>query len=293
MKRNNRNLLLITGEGQELVIGKPSNEDLSAGLVLQAFSKRNDSFEDDDGEENDSYLKKTFIHHYVLIKDFNKFMYNQTKHKERKHFCLYCLQCFSSERILMNHKENCIQVNGEQAIEMPNKDNILKFTNHHKQLPVPFVIYADFEAITKKVQGCRQNNNKSYTEAYQTHEDCGYGYKVVCCYDDKYTKPTQVYRGKNAIYKFMESMLDEVKDCKKGMKKSFNKPLRMTEKNEKEFEEAKKCYICEKKYTDKDKRVRDHCHITGKYRGSAHQDCNLKLKIEPDKIKILVIFHNL
>ena len=41
------NLLLITGEGQELVIGKPSNEDLSAGLVLQTFSKRNDSFEDD------------------------------------------------------------------------------------------------------------------------------------------------------------------------------------------------------------------------------------------------------
>ena len=226
MKRNNRNLLLITGEGQELVIGKPSNEDLSAGLVLQAFSKRNDSFEDDDGEENDSYLKKTFIHHYVLIKDFNKFMYNQTKHKERKHFCLYCLQCFSSERILMNHKENCIQVNGEQAIEMPNKDNnILKFTTHHKQLPVPFVIYADLEAITKKVQGCRQNNNKSYTEAYQTHEDCGYGYKVVCCYDDKYTKPTQVYRGKNAVYKFMESMLDEVKDCKKSNEKKFQQTI--------------------------------------------------------------------
>ena len=51
--------------------------------------------------------------------------------------------------------------------------------------------------------------------------------------------------------------------------------------------------ICEKKYTDKDIRVRDHCHITGIYRGSAHQECNLKLKIEPDNIKILVIFHNL
>ena len=33
--------------------------------------------------------------HYVLIKDFNKFMYNQTNYKERKHFCMYCLQCFS------------------------------------------------------------------------------------------------------------------------------------------------------------------------------------------------------
>ena len=38
--------------------------------------------------------------HYVLIKDFNAFMYNQSKHKERKHFCMYCLQCFSSERVL-------------------------------------------------------------------------------------------------------------------------------------------------------------------------------------------------
>ena len=80
--------------------------------------------------------------HYVLIKDFNKFMYNQTKHKERKHFCMHCLQCFSSERVLTDHKENCIQVNGTQAIKMPTKDdNILKFNNFHKQLPVPFVIY--------------------------------------------------------------------------------------------------------------------------------------------------------
>ena len=97
--------------------------------------------------------------HYVLIKDFNKFMYNQTKHKERKHFCMYCLQCFSSERVLNNHKENCIQVNGQQAIKMPDKDNnILKFNNFHKQQPVPFVIYADFGAITEKIQGCQQNN---------------------------------------------------------------------------------------------------------------------------------------
>ena len=46
--------------------------------------------------------------HYVLIKDFNKFMYNQTKHKERKHFCMHCIQSFSSERVLNNHKDNCV-----------------------------------------------------------------------------------------------------------------------------------------------------------------------------------------
>ena len=89
--------------------------------------------------------------HYVLIKDYNAFMYNQSKHKERKHFCMYCLQCFSSERILANHVNNCLTINGAQAINMPKQgENILKFNNFHKQLPVPFVIYADFEAITKK-----------------------------------------------------------------------------------------------------------------------------------------------
>ena len=96
--------------------------------------------------------------HYVLIKDFNRFMRQQTKHNEKKHFCMPCLQCFSSERILDNHKDNCIIINGEQAVKMPNKDNnILKFNNFHKQQPVPFVIYADFEAITEKNIGLSTN----------------------------------------------------------------------------------------------------------------------------------------
>ena len=232
--------------------------------------------------------------HYVLIKDFNKFMYNQTKHESRKHFCMYCLQCFSSERVLNNHKDNCIQVNGTQAIKMPTKDNnILKFNNFRKQQPVPFVIYADFEAITEKIQGCQPNNDKSYTEAYQKHIDCGSAYKVVCCYDKKYSKDICIYRGENAVYKFMEKMLEEVEYCKNVVKNEFNKPLKMTDDDELCFKLEEKCHICNKKYTDKDIRVRDHCHITGKYRGSAHQECNLKLRIEPDKIKLPVILHNL
>ena len=88
-------------------------------------------------------------------------------------------------------------------------------------------------------------------------------------------------------------MLDEVKYCKKVMKKEFNKPLKMTKKDEDKFKKAEECYICNKKYTNKDIRVRDHCHITGKYRGSAHQECNLELRVNPEQLKIPVIFHNL
>ena len=236
--------------------------------------------------------------HYVLIKDFNKLMYNQTKHKERKHFCMYCLQCFSSERVLNKHVENCIQLNGTQAVEMPTKNNsILKFDNHHKQQPVPFVIYADFEALLQKVEKGKAkgeaDSNESYTEKFQRHVDCGSAYKVVCCYDDKYTKDICIYRGENAVYKFLERMLEEVEYCKDIVKKEFNKPLVMTEDDELSFKLEDKCHICGEKYTKKNVRVRDHCHITGKYRGSAHSECNLKLRIDPDRLKIPVIFHNL
>ena len=179
-------------------------------------------------------------------------------------------------------------------------DNILKFNNFHKQLPVPFVIYPDFEAITKKVQGCKQSekvekdkDKRSYTEAYQTRKDCGYGYKVVCCYDDKYSKPIQTYQGENAIYKFMEKMLKEVEHCKAVVKKRFNKPLVMTEDDEQRFRTTDGCHICGEKYTDKDVCIRDHCHINEKFKGSAHQECNLKLRIKPEDIKITAIFHNL
>ena len=92
----------------------------------------------------------------------------------------------------------------------------------------------------------------------------------------------------------MEKMLEEVEYCKGIVKKMFNKPLKMTENDELCFKLMDKCHICSKKYTDKDVRVRDHCHIRGKFRSSAHQECNLKLlKIKPEDIKMPVIFHNL
>ena len=236
--------------------------------------------------------------HYVLIKDFNAFMYNQSKHKERKHFCMYCLQCFSSERVLGNHVNNCLTINGNQAINMPKKDeNILRFNNFHKQLPVPFVIYADFEAITKEAQGCKQSkemknekNKRSYTEDYQTHEDCGSANKVICCYDDKYSKPIHTYRGENAVYKFMEKMLQEVEYCKAVIKKRFNKALVMTEDDEQCFKNMDGCHICGEKYTDKDN-VLETIVTSLENSGARLTKSVTKLRIKPDDFKIPVIFH--
>ena len=231
-----------------------------------------------------------YKNHYVLINNFNRFMYNYTKHKDKKHFCMYCLQCFSSADILKKHKKNCIIVNGKQSINMANEGEKVQFKNYHKKLEVPFVIYVDFEAIVEKIHGVKNNPDNSCTDVYQKHKDCSYVYKVVCCYDDQYSKPIELYRGPNAVYKFIEKMLEEEKWCKETLKKHFNKQLEITATEEKNFKNSDSCHICDIKYKSCDVRVRDHCHITGKYRGSAHQKCNINYKLTE---KIPVIFHNL
>ena len=56
--------------------------------------------------------------HYVYIKDFNKFMFNKKKHKNKKHLRRYCLQCFSSKKVLVEHKETCLKINAEQTVKL-------------------------------------------------------------------------------------------------------------------------------------------------------------------------------
>ena len=74
------------------------------------------------------------------------------------------------------------------------------------------------------------------------------------------------------------------------MKKHFNKVLAMTKENNKCFENSNKRQICDNEYFDGDVKVRDHCHVTKKYRGSAHRDCNINVRLSH---KIPVVFHNL
>ena len=88
----------------------------------------------------------------------------------------------------------------------------------------------------------------------------------------------------------MDKMLEEIEWCKKMKHKHFNKNMILTKDDELNLKDADKCHICDKKYFEKDIRARDHCHVTGKCRGSAHQDCNINYRLTD---KIPVIFHNL
>ena len=105
--------------------------------------------------------------HYVCIKDFDKFMFNKTKHKNKKHFWRYRLQCFSSKRVLVEHKETCLKINGKQTVKL--RSGAIKFKNQFKQLAVLFKISADFEYNVKGGKDSYETNNTSYTKKYQDH----------------------------------------------------------------------------------------------------------------------------
>ena len=64
----------------------------------------------------------------------------------------------------------------------------------------------------------------------------------------------------------------------------------MSEKEKHLFQQCSNCWICEKLIDNDDEKVRDHCHITGKFRGAAHWSCNINLQLTK---KVPVIFHNL
>ena len=83
--------------------------------------------------------------YYVHIKDFNRFMCNKIKNRNRKYFCEWCLQCFSREKVLIEHKENCLMIHGKQNVKL--KSGSISFKNYLKQLPAPFKVYADFKCI--------------------------------------------------------------------------------------------------------------------------------------------------
>ena len=74
--------------------------------------------------------------HFVFIKDFSRLMFSSTKHKDKKHHCMSCLQSFTTEEVLSDHKKQCLLINGCQTVNYESE--IIKFTNHNKQIPILF-----------------------------------------------------------------------------------------------------------------------------------------------------------
>ena len=234
------------------------------------------------------------VKHYCLVKNPSRLLSRQVSaHKEGTHFCFRCLNPFWSHKSLEKHWEYC--KNHEAVkINMPEKGTILKFKHHERSEKLPFIIYADMEALIKEMQNCDPNPLNSYTKKYQKHEPISFSYYIKSFDDNVYKSKLRMYTGEDAMEKFVDWIEDDVKDIANipDVEMIFG-PNEL-----KQFNEATKCWICKGEFDDtpdakgyrKGEKVRDHCHYTGRFRGAAHNFCNLKYK-KPKFIP--VVFHNL
>ena len=234
---------------------------------------------------------KSETNHYVWIKNFNRLCHNVNKHGGKKYFCKHCMHPFTSEFILLKHMKDCMELNGCQAIGMPAEGEVTKFKSFRETGKIPFVIYADLESLLHKLTVTQKLEvDQEQTEKLQKHVACSYGYKVVCCYNDSLSKPYKMYRGTDSVHKFFTDIFEEEKEILEKLKSFQNTPLNLSYKEKMHHKNATKCYVCDCSFTDKNRKVRDHCHVLGNYRGAACNTCNLSMKMTKT---IPVIFHNL
>ena len=222
--------------------------------------------------------------HYCLIKDLSKFLRSSlTKHSDAVEICRSCLNHFPKGK-LKNHEEYCFQ-NETIKIEMPKEGSSISFMHHNRSIKVPFVVYADFEAFTKEIKP--QNDRVAFTQKYQHHQPSGFCYKIV----GQNIKRCVLFRAKeneDVSRKFVEMLEEDIKKIFQQF--NFSKKMVISPQEQKDFLNAEFCWICQKKFKKDEKKVRDHDHFTGKFRGAAHNKCNLQFK-KPQFTP--VIFHNL
>ena len=234
-------------------------------------------------------IEEEGVNHYCLVNNVSRLLSSQvSNHKKKHHFCLRCLNSFWTHKSLNKHLEYC--GNHEAVkINMPEKGKMLKFKNYHRGEKVPFV-FADFESCIKSIDTCDPNPENSYTKQYQKHEPISF-YYYIKCFDSKVSLliKERSYTGKNAdrvFLKYLEKDIKMIANIKK-------KEIIFGEREKEQYNEETRCWICKGEFDDKDKnkeKVKDHCHYTGRYRGAAHNECNLKYR-NPNFTP--VIFHNL
>ena len=227
--------------------------------------------------------------HYCLVKNTSALLASQiNKHKGTSHICLNCMNGFKSLDSLNKHKEYCYN-NECVKIVMPPPGANLKFKNFRYSEKAPFAIYADFESLIKPMDNCDPDPNKSYTKKYQKHEPISFYYYIKSFNESVYESRVRGYtktkpEDPDVINVFIKWLQEDVKDI------ANIKPKEMvfTKEDEKQFNKAFSCWICGEELGND--RVRDHYHYTGRYRGAAHNNCNLNYS-KPKSVS--VFFHNL
>ena len=229
--------------------------------------------------------------HYSLIKHFSRLFRSQitSRTNGQIYICKKCFTHHSKEELFQKHIQYC-STNEAVAVKMPPRNTMLHFKNYYKQLPIPSVVYADFECFTKPMNTCCPNPEDSYSYNYQKHEPSGFCFYIKGIVPGITFVPIS-YTKTNSSDNVPEIFVSKLAKITHKLYNDFYrrpKPLKLTKQEQISFDQAKTCHICSKELL-KDK-VRDHCHFTGQYRGAAHNSCNLQCR----KPMILpVVFHNL
>ena len=189
--------------------------------------------------------------HYSLIKNFSRLVRSQiTKDTTRKlHFCKKCLYHYTKEDLLEKHLSYCGK-NETAAVKMPTKNTILKFQNHHKKLPIPFTIYADFECFTIPVNSCQPNPDKSFTQSYQKHEPSGYCFYIKALDGININFKLIVYTKKTPDEDISKRFINHLTKLTHQIYQEYYtkpKPYNLSSQEEKDFQSATECHICEQK----------------------------------------------
>ena len=164
-------------------------------------------------------------------------------------------------------------------IDMPKKESILKYNHGEKSMKVPFIIYADFESLLEKINTCHNNPMKSSTTKINKHTPSGYSLFKHCSFD--VTKIIQIL-----IKKFCNDLKEHAIRMINCEKKEM---IPLANKKNKLYLNQKVCHIFKKEFGTDDKKVRDHCQFASKYRGAAHDVCNLNYKVLKE---IPIVLHN-
>ena len=220
-----------------------------------------------------------YKNHYVLIKKLDVFLGDHNK----KVICRRCLSSYTSENMLTKHKEKCGDDN-ITTIKFSNESHLYWKKHFHKN-PLYFRIYADFEADNEKDNSSIGNKT---TNIYKQNPILN-GYHIVSELEDVLKSG---YYKSPLGYDNVDWFVDEVIKLENKMAfyfKNTKKDIKMTEESEEDYRNDNSCRFCEKEIlSDK---VRDHCHLTGKYRGPAHSKCNINV-IQKQSNFIPFIFNN-
>ena len=225
--------------------------------------------------------------HYLVVKNLSELLRGITPNHNADFYCLNCFCSYSTKNKLEKHKKIC-ENHDYCPVEMPTKDNnIIKYNHREKSIKIPFTIYADLECLLEKMRTCQNDPNKSSTSKINKHTPSGYSIFTNCSFDESKNK-ISYYRGDDCMKKFCKDLREHSTKIINYEKK---KMISLTTEEKIHYNKQKVCYICKKEFDNnkKQQKVRDHCHYAVKYRGAAHNICNLRYKIPKE---ISVVFHN-